>query len=237
MNIDRVRARMLELALTQAELAAACDVDVRTTQRWLAGQRVSVADAERVAIALGVGTADLFAGVPRDAEQLIPDSVRSVLRLVSAREGDFAQALRLAMEHYEELTRSVWISAHPAHGYVARVSMMDLPRHGFVQLRLRLASPDTSVLARAQVGRRFGYAMGRIRVRAGHAQMLEPFQTHSMVATLTTEQELLCHVWAAYPPARSAMTPQIRLLGTRSASQSSWNAPRACRSPWSCQTS
>jgi len=71
---------MVELALTQAELAAACDLDVRTTQRWLAGQRVSFVDAERVAIALGVGTADLFVGVPQDVEQPIPDSVRSVLR-------------------------------------------------------------------------------------------------------------------------------------------------------------
>ena len=52
-----------------ARLKPACEMaglDVRTLQRWFAGQPGSLDDAERVAAALGLGTAEVFVGAPTD---------------------------------------------------------------------------------------------------------------------------------------------------------------------------
>src|SRR5688500_18273076 len=155
MKADQVRERMSVLARTQLELAQLCEVDLRTMQRWLAGTRVSLADAERVAAALGVGPAEIFEGVPLEDDGL-PEHVRSVLRLVSAREGDFAQGLRLAFETFEELNLHVSFSAHPARGYVWRFPLDGSLHHGFVPFRVRVPSGECTLTVRAQLGRRFG---------------------------------------------------------------------------------
>jgi transcriptional regulator with XRE-family HTH domain len=187
---------MSALGRTQQELAQRCAVDLRTVQRWLAGQRVSIEDAERVAADLGMGTAELFHGVPADVEG-VPSHVRSVLRLLSARDGDFAQGLRLAFETYEDLSLDVSFSSHPARGYVWRFPLGSELHHGFVPFRARLSQRNCMLTVRAQIGRRFGYTLGRAWVRDGRVAMLETFSTRSMLAELSEDGELDLFVWGS----------------------------------------
>ena len=42
------RARLASQGLTQSSMAELCEVDIRTVQRWMVGQPVRLAEAERV---------------------------------------------------------------------------------------------------------------------------------------------------------------------------------------------
>jgi transcriptional regulator with XRE-family HTH domain len=210
-KLEVARARMTALGLTQQELAARCAVDVRTVQRWFAGQSVGLGDAERVAAALGVGTSLVFAGIAVDHEGLLPASLRRVLRVLSGRENAFAQGLGLAVEHYDVLQRAVSFAAHPTHGYVTRVSLGDPPLHGFAVLRVQLveqveARPrarEPSQEARcalsvhAQLGPRFSFSLARVQVRDTRVELLETFCTRSMVSELSPEQTFDVWLWGA----------------------------------------
>jgi transcriptional regulator with XRE-family HTH domain len=197
MKIERVRARMNLLGQTQQELAHRCGVDLRTLQRWLSGSKVELSDAERVASALGLGTAELFEGVPTHDGGLFPGQLRSVLRLLSAREGDFARGLRLAFETYAELGEEVSFAAHPACGYVWRFPLSAAQQRGFVPFRMRGPVTNCKLSVRAQLGRRLSHTLGHVEVRDGHVEMLEVFYTRSMLARVNARGELDLYVWGS----------------------------------------
>ncbi|HEX6243155.1 MAG TPA: helix-turn-helix transcriptional regulator [Polyangiales bacterium] len=196
MKVERVRERMNTLGQTQQELALRCLVDLRTLQRWLSGTRVNLGDAERVACALGMGTAELFEGVPSDSG-LFPAQLRGVLRLLSAREGDFAQGLRLSLETYAELSEEVSFAAHPARGYVWRFMLSAAQQGGFVPFRMRVPMARCTLSVRAQIGRRLSYRLGHAEFRDDRVEMLEVFNTRSMLAQLSSTRELDLYVWGS----------------------------------------
>jgi transcriptional regulator with XRE-family HTH domain len=197
MKVEQVRERMTVLAQTQQELAQRCEVDLRTLQRWLSGTHVNLSDAERVAAALGMGTAELFEGVSGHDEGLFPAHLRGALRLLSAREGDFAQGLRLVFATYSELSEEVSFAAHPAHGYVWRFALLGAQQQGFVPFRVKVPMAACNLSVRAQIGRHLGYSVGHAQFRDERVEMLEVFATRSMLAQLSSTRELELHVWGS----------------------------------------
>ncbi|MFT3924042.1 MAG: helix-turn-helix transcriptional regulator [Myxococcales bacterium] len=194
LRTDVARARMGALGQTQASLASACDIDVRTVQRWFAGQGVNLADAERVAVHLGVGTGDLFEGVPAEAGPT-GARLRLLQRLLGARDIAFAQGFRLLGEHFDIVLESVSFAAHPVHGFVSRHSIAESFRHGFVVFRLACGEQAANLEVRCQVGRQFSYVVGKVRLRGDQAAMVETFQNHSMLARRAPDGSLALWFW------------------------------------------
>jgi len=198
LRADRARARLSELGLTQGALAERCDVELRTVQRWFAGGRASLVDAERFAAELGLGTAELFEGVPSDQEPAAFASLRAALGFFGAREGTLSLALRAALENFEYFDRSISFAAHPAHGYVARVVMRPTDRDRFAPFRVVLRPGACARLAfHAQVARAFRYGFGEIRIDATRATLVEHFHTRSAVAERAADGAFEVHVWNA----------------------------------------
>jgi len=182
--------------MTQASLASACNVEVRTLQRWFAGQRVTLEDAERLAGALGVGTADVFDGVPEDGIATTLRRIAQIQRLLSARDGPFTQGLRLMDEHFQLVYESVWFSAYPTSGFVFRHTVPVQDRNGFVVLRVTPSAERASILLRSQVGRNLAIAMGRVNVDGSAVCLLETFMVRSMLARRLDDGSFWLWVWS-----------------------------------------
>ncbi|MDB4985175.1 MAG: hypothetical protein JWN04_353 [Myxococcaceae bacterium] len=230
-KLEAARARMRALNMTQLSLAQSCAIDVRTLQRWFAGQPVESGSAERVAAALGVGTAEVFEGVSSVSATLVSASLRRVLRLLSARENAFAQGLRTVVGHYEALLHAVSFASHPSHGYVARFVVTSDRQHGFMVLRVRPASSDCTLLVLAQIGQRMSYTIGRLRARDERVELLETWQTHSMVAELSPSGHFDLWVWGGIDSREIIVTCEqpleLELLAVPSQSLFDLDAPEA----------
>lgn len=198
LRADRARARLAELGLTQGALAERCDVELRTVQRWFAGGRASLADAERVAAALGLGTAELFDGVPAEHDVAAFARLRDALSFFGAREGALATALRAALENFEYVDRAISFASHPTRGHVARVVMRPEDRDRFAPFRLSVAAGEPGRLAfHAQVARSFRYGFGEVRLDSVRATLVEHFHTRSAVAPRDPRGDVEVHVWNA----------------------------------------
>lgn len=207
---------MSALGVTQAALALDCDIDVRTVQRWFAGQRVSLADAERMAALLGVGTAELFEGVAEDSAAAVSSRLRMLVRLLSARDTAFAQGFRLLDEHFLEIQQCVSLMAHPARGFVSRNMLKAESCHGFVVFNIRVGE-RADIAIRAQLGRQFGYIIGRIRVRGERVFFIETFSVRSMLAKRTQDGSVLLWVWIGPETRELIFTSDTELSVTESA--------------------
>ena len=186
---------MATLGLTQASLAAGCGVELRTLQRWFAGQRVALAAAEKLACELGIGTAELFSGVPDETPSEVYARIGKVARMLGARDNAFAQGLRLVREHFDSLRTAVSFASHPPRGFVARQPVLRSSLHGFVQYALDV--PDESdIELRSQLGRQFGYVVARLRVRGARAALIETFSTRSMLAERMASGTFALWLWA-----------------------------------------
>lgn len=187
---------MAELGLTQAALAAACGVELRTLQRWFAGQRVLLEHAERIACELGLGTAEAFVGVPGgDTASEIGSRMGTVARLLGARDSAFAQGLRLTREHFQTVRTSISFAAHPTHGFVARRLPPAGAQHTFVQIELTSRAHDLELEVRNQLGKQFGITSGRIRMRGSELALLEPFSTRSMLGRRRDDGGFVLWLW------------------------------------------
>jgi len=198
LRADRARARLSELRLTQTALAEGAGVELRTLQRWLAGGSTRLADAERVARALGLGTAELFDGVPDEASDSPFVRLRSALRLLGTREWTLAHAVRTAVSSFDFIDRHASFTAHPRRGYVRRAPMGAARAHGFAAVRLRFGAPPPSRLQLgAQIGRSFRYDFAEITLAGAEAELVELFHTRSVRAPLAPDGCLWAHVWVA----------------------------------------
>ncbi len=198
LRVDVARARLARLGATQTSISRECGFELRTVQRWFAGGSVSLADAEQLAAALGLGTEDLFDGVPSEAASAFA-RLRAAPRLLRHVDSSLAQALRTMLDHFEFIDRHVSLSTHPGTGYVHRLPMAIEERRRFQVLRIALAPGDdrTSYRVRfmAQVGRRLRYEFGEVRVASGEAQLAEHFHTRSARAPLDARGRLSVWVW------------------------------------------
>ncbi len=196
---DVARARLARVGATQSSLARDCGFELRTVQRWFAGGSVALADAEQLAQALGVGTEDLFDGVPPDGGTAFA-RIRTAPKLLRHVDGSLAQALRAVVEHFEMFDRHVSLSVHPARGFVHRFAMRREERGRFQVVRFGPLTGDDAgapyrVRFMTQVARRFRYEFGEVRVGAGEARLVEHFHTRTAKAPLDATGRFLVFVW------------------------------------------
>lgn len=196
-----LRARLSALGLTQTALADRCELPLRTLQRWLSGGRLRLADAERVAEALGVGTSMVFDGVPQGS---VLTHLRTASRLLGTRAGAMSGALRLTLEHFDFVERLLSLHAHPREGYVHREAITPDDQHGFIVLQVQLPRGRACRVAlTTQVGRHFRYEFGELQVAAEEVIALEHLHTRSARAPRATDGSFSLWTWA--PPEMRAL--------------------------------
>jgi len=195
---SRARARLATLGLTQTALAEQAGVELRTLQRWLAGGRTRLDDAERVAGALGMGTAELFHGVPDEATDSPFTGLRQAARLLGTRDWTVAHALRTALRSFDFIDRHASFTSHPRRGFVRRAPMDSARAHRFAVVRLRFPGPAPSRLVLgAQIARSFRYDFAEITLDGQEAELVELFHTRTVRAPLDLDGGLWAYVWVA----------------------------------------
>lgn len=197
LDLDVARARLARLGMTQTSLARACGVELRTLQRWFAGAAVSVTDAEQLARALGIGTEDLFRGFPAETGTPL-GRLRDVIRLLGNRSGAIGQATRTALEHFTFIDEHISFASHPARGFVHRLPMRDDDRGRFEVFRVSLVRAPlrpVRIAWNAQVGLRFRYEFGEVRIDGGEALLTEHFHTRAVRASLDGEKTFDVFTW------------------------------------------
>lgn len=189
------RARLAALDLTQASLASQSGVDPRTVQRWFAGGRAAVEDAERAAAVLGVGTAEAWDGVPEATESPFA-RLRSVLAVVRLREGTLGGAFAAMLENFGFLDSLIRFSAHPPRGFVQRMRIEPADRHAFAVFRVSPAARlPLAIECSGQVARRFRYVFGELALDPERALLTESFHTRSALAKPHADGSVDVHVW------------------------------------------
>lgn len=188
---------MAQLGIQQADLAARCGVDARTLQRWRAGGRAALEDAEKLANALGVGTAEVFDGVPEDADSPF-QLLRSVLSVLRVRQGTLARAFHTTFEHFGFVDSFVTFAAHPRRGFVTRLVVTPQYRNAFMVVRLATATRErASILFSAQVASRFRYEFGQVEFKRDRVVLIEHFHTRSACAPVSPAGYVDVWVWVA----------------------------------------
>lgn len=195
LKLDVARDRMAALDHTQASLAAECGVDVRTVQRWFAGQTVGVARAEQVARALRMGTSEVFRDVPEDGLKAFVRRMGLLQKLLNGRDGAVASAIRIAQEQFATALLAVSHNAHPVHGYVASESTAGWSRHGFACVQLKCDAEEAEIGLRYQLGKRFGYVAGGLWLTHDTAYLVETFQVRSMRAKRASDGSVRLWFW------------------------------------------
>ncbi len=174
------RVRLEALGLTQSALAVICALDVRTVQRWFAGQAVRLAEAERVARVLQMGTADLFDGVPEDE----PSGVRALFSLVSRLPGlrahPAAQLLRSAPALYADFFAPLQFRAHPLRGYVTTFALDARVRHRFIAFRVETRARFTQLQLLIRLGSSVLDERAIVRLQRDDAWLIENHVVRSM---------------------------------------------------------
>ena len=192
------RARFAALGLTQTSAAEHARLELRTLQRWLAGGRTRLEDAETLAEALGVGTAELFAGVPDEAADSPFARLRPALRLLGTREWALAHALRTTLDEFQFIDRHASFTAHPRRGFVRRLPMGPARAHRFDVVRLSWpGEPPSRLVLGAQIGRRFRYDFAEVTIARGEAELVELFHTRSACAPLDADGSLWAYIWVS----------------------------------------
>lgn len=175
---DVARARLLTVGLSQVALAEQLGVPLRTVQRWFAGGRLSLEDADAVAAALGVGTAELFEGVPSDAASPFV-FLRTLGALLGGRATPLVRATTSVLESFEFIDQYITFSAHPRRGYVRRLET----RPGTLGFRRFVVQPGVAreLAFSASISRSLGYEFGRVSLAEdGGLHLSEHFHTRNM---------------------------------------------------------
>lgn len=180
LRAQAMRTRLATRGMTQASLAAACELDLRTIQRWFSGQRVRLDYAERAAKALACGTAELFDGAPKHDLGDTLTRLRAMHRALSARDGAVAQALRVLQLNHGYLLDRLRFSHHPNQGYVFRWELERMPLHKFVMMRVRPEGPPCTMALENVVARSLRFERARIWVQASSVCLLESVLVRSV---------------------------------------------------------
>jgi transcriptional regulator with XRE-family HTH domain len=206
MKAEAVRERMAVLGLTQAELAERCGLELRTLQRWMAGGRVSVDDAERIARALGLGTRLCFDGVPIAHLGSPFARVAPFARLLSRSDEALSQAFKVVLDQFSFVDRHTSFIPHPPDGYVQRLAIPRIGVQGFERLTLQPSVDrrgSQRITFAAQVGRRFRYEFGEIRIEGEQLRLVEHFHTRALRALRAADGSFALWVW---------ISPELREL-------------------------
>lgn len=197
LRAEEARSRLQALGLTQSSLAALCEVDLRTVQRWFAGKGVRYEDAERVASALNRGTADLFDGVSESEWSSNLPRVRAMHRAFVARDGAVAQALRAIQNNYSYLLDHTKLVAHPPRGFVQTLRVPRWQMNGFIALRVTKATPAHTLSVLIRVASSVLVERARVRVLAERAWLLENFFVRSMWTVRRSDESFDLWHWVS----------------------------------------
>lgn len=187
---DAARAQLSALGLTQVALALECELDIRTVQRWFAGQPVRLAEAERLARALQRGTADLFDGVDEDGPEAGPFALFSFLgRLPGLRDHPSAKVLRSVPSTYGAFMAPLQFRPHPLRGYVVPYGLPVGARGGFIALRIHTASPDATLRVIVRLAPSVLLERGYVLARGDEVWLNENHFVRSMRAPRRAEDQ------------------------------------------------
>lgn len=192
---DLARARLAALELTQSSLAVICELDIRTVQRWFAGQPVRLTEADRVATALRVGTADLFEGVPEEGDSAVFALFSLMARLPGLRDHPSAQVLRTVPAHFAEFMAPLLFRPHPLRGFVSTVPLLPAQRGGFIALRLASPTPRATLRVMIRLGRAVLVERARLEVRAERVSLVESHMVRSMCAARRSDGSFELWYW------------------------------------------
>jgi transcriptional regulator with XRE-family HTH domain len=179
LRTERARELLAGAGLSQADLAQTCGVDVRTVQRWLAGGRLEAEDAERVARALEVGTAELCEGGNSAEPPGTFARIRTMHRALVSRDGAVAQLLRLIPRVYPHIIEGVVFAAHPERGYVYAFEKPGEKARGFVVARIAPRSPRARVRVLERILPALLVERARMRVAEAEVWLVEHFEPRS----------------------------------------------------------
>jgi transcriptional regulator with XRE-family HTH domain len=179
LRTERARELLAAAGLTQADLAQACDVDVRTVQRWLAGGRLEAEDADRVARALEVGTAELCESGNSAERPGTFARIRAMHRALVSRDGAVAQLLRVIPRLYPHIIDGVVFAAHPERGYVYAFEKPGEKARGFVVARITPRTPRARVRVLERILPALLVERARIRVDEADVWLVEHFEPRS----------------------------------------------------------
>ena len=198
MRTDVVRARLRDMCLSQTELARQSAVELRTLQRWLAGQGVPIEGAEAVAATLGLGTRDCFDGIP-DSHYAPPLArLRRWLRWLPGSQGDLGIGLRAIADHFDFITDGISFVPHPAHGFVVRQPIDRDRVHAFSVLRIASSAEQGQMTFWGQTSGRLRYLFGRLMLDAERITLDEHFHMRRVCAPRREDGSFDIWVWS--PP-------------------------------------
>lgn len=193
MRTEVARARLAALGLSQTALAASLGVELRTLQRWFAGTPTQLANAEAVARALGLGTAELFDGVR--AEWGSPFAfLRGLASVLGTRESPFVRAAEVVLEQWSFLDTYISFASHPRQGHVRRLELDPSLACGFARFHVQPGAARRLVFG-AYVAPRLRYDFGAVSLEEGRADLVEYFHTRAMRAPRAADDSFELDVW------------------------------------------
>lgn len=193
------RARLAALDLTQSALAIICELDVRTVQRWFAGQPVRFEEAERVAAALRIGTADLFSGVPEHGGHGgVFELLAAMCRLPLVRDHPSAQVIRSVPSHFGEFLAPVSFRSHPLHGYTHPFALARDAAQGFSAFRVQGATSHETLRISIRLAPSVLVERAQVLVRDEHAWLVETHMSRSMRAPRRADGSFDVWYWVGH---------------------------------------
>lgn len=214
---DEARARLAKLGMSQSSLADQLGLPLRTVQRWFAGGRTSLEKAEAVAMALGLGTAELFDGVPSGGRSPFI-FLRGLAAFLGRRDSPLVHAAATIVRSFEILDMHVTFAAHPLRGYVRRIAFEPDAPPGFARFGI---SPlqATRIAFGAQVTRSLGYEFGVVAREGDELILIEHFHTRSMRARAEPRGCFEVEIWVPHEMRELILVADAdldaRLLSTR----------------------
>jgi hypothetical protein len=182
LRAEVARARLAALGLSQSALAAVCELDIRTVQRWFAGQPVRLPEAERVASALCIGTADLFDGVPEHGLGGVFELFAAMSRLPVVRNHPSAQVMRRVEKHFGEFMAPLSFHPQPRHGLVAARPLPASLQHRFGVFRVHTRAPRDTLRITIRLAASVLVERAEVRMQGNEVWLLEIHTTRSMRA-------------------------------------------------------
>jgi hypothetical protein len=182
LRVEVARARLAALGLSQSALAVVCELDVRTVQRWFAGQPVRLPEAERVARALCIGTADLFDGVPEKGLGGVFELFALMSRLPLVRDHPSAQVMRRVPEHFGEFMAPLSFRPQPRHGLVASQPLPARLQHRFGVFRVHTRAPLDTLRITIRLAASVLVERAEVRLRSNDVWLVEIHSTRSIRA-------------------------------------------------------
>lgn len=199
LNSDFVRQCLADRGWSQRELADRSGVELRSLQRWLAGQRVDVLQAEKVAVVLERGMASICTELPGGYRRSPLSRLTGLLPWLERRNAVLASGLKLLSTHWLHWMSLIHFHGQPLEEFVWRADVPAERSNTFLPLRIRMpgTSSPATLSFQATVHPRVRFEFGEIWVSEGRTRLREFAFTRELTSTLDAEGRLTVLVWIA----------------------------------------